>query len=145
MEFFEEKVKIRYSEMDCNLVLKPSALLQFLQDLASDNAESLGFGYSYIVKKNLAWFLLKYHIEFDDYPVGIYDLSVQTKPRGYNKLFAYRDFNIKHDNKIIGKATSCWALVDFITKSMANIGDSLAANKYMYLYKKERMIYLIKR
>ena len=46
---FEENVKIRYSEMDYDLVLKPSALLQFMHDLASDNAEKLGFGYSYII------------------------------------------------------------------------------------------------
>ena len=64
---FEENVKVRYSEMDYDLVLKPSALLQFMQDMASDNAESLGFGYSYIVKHNLAWFLLKYRLEFEDY------------------------------------------------------------------------------
>ena len=53
MSLFEETVKIRYSEMDCDLVLKPSALLQFLQDLASDNAELLGFGYSYIIKPHI--------------------------------------------------------------------------------------------
>ena len=63
---FEEDVKIRYSEMDYDTVLKPSALLQFLQDLASDNAEALGFGYSFIVKQNMAWFLLKYRIEFEN-------------------------------------------------------------------------------
>ena len=53
---FEENLKIRYSEMDYDLVLKPSALLQFMQDLASDNAEKLGFGYSYIIKKKLHHF-----------------------------------------------------------------------------------------
>ena len=90
--------------MDCGLVLKPSAMLQFLQDLASDNAEALGFGYSYIIKHNLAWFLLKYRIELDEYPKGIYDLTIQTNPRGYNKLFAFRDFTIKHGDKHIGRA-----------------------------------------
>ena len=115
MAFFEETVKIRYSEMDCDLVLKPGAMLQFLQDLASDNAENLDFGYSYIIKHNLAWFLLKYRLEFDDYPEGIYDLTIKTEPRGYNKMFAYRDFYISHNNKQIGRATSTWALVDLST------------------------------
>jgi len=136
MALFEETVKIRYSEMDCDLVLKPSALLQFLQDLASDNAENLGFGYSYIVKNNLAWFLLKYRIEFDDYPEGIYDLTIKTEPRGYNKIFAFRDFYINHGNKQIGKASSTWALVDLDTKSMASASEVLADNPYMVLHEK---------
>ena len=67
---FEEEIKVKYSEMDFKLGLKPSALLNFLQDLASENAENLGFGYSYITPKNLAWFLLKYRMEFDKYPEG---------------------------------------------------------------------------
>ena len=136
MSLFEETVKIRYSEMDCDLVLKPSALLQFLQDLASDNAESLGFGYSYIIQHNLAWFLLKYRLEFDDYPEGIYDLTIKTEPRGYNKIFAFRDFYISHGDKRIGRATSSWALVDLETKSMANTSEVLASNQYMVQHEK---------
>ena len=136
MSLFKETIKIRYSEMDCDLVLKPSAMLQFLQDLASDNAESLNFGYSYIVKRNLAWFLLKYRIEFEDYPEGIYDLTIETEPRGYNKIFAFRDFYITHDNKLIGRASSTWAMVDLETKSMANVSEILADNSYMVQHEK---------
>ncbi len=128
---FEETVKVRYSEMDCDLVLKPSALLQFLQDLASDNAETLGFGYSYIVKHNLAWFLLKYRIEFDEYPAGLYELTIKTEPRGYNKLFAFRDFTIVSGDKTIGRAASSWVLVDIANKSMANVSEVLKENQYM--------------
>ncbi len=136
MGVFEETVKIRYSEMDCDLVLKPSAVMQFLQDLASDNAEALNFGYSYIIKNNLAWFLLKYRIEFDDYPQGIYDLTISTEPRGYNKIFAFRDFKISHTGKQVGRASSTWALVDLNSKSMANASEILANNKYMTPFEK---------
>lgn len=55
---FDKNIHINYSDMDYNLVLKPSALLNFLQDLASDNAEQLGFGYSTTYPKNLGWFCL---------------------------------------------------------------------------------------
>lgn len=136
MNMFEEDVKVRYSEMDYDLVLKPSALLQFMQDMASDNAESLGFGYSFIVKKNLAWFLLKYRIEFEDYPRGLYELTFKTEPRGYNKLFAFRDFEIWSGDNKIGRAASTWALVDLSTKGMANVSECLQGNSYMKLFEK---------
>ena len=133
---FEEDVKVRYSEMDHDLVLKPSALLQFLQDLASENAEALGFGYSYIIKHNLAWFLLKNRIEFEDYPQGLYDLHIKTEPRGYNKIFAFRDFEISHDNKCLGRATTAWALVDLDTKSMTSPADTFKDSQYMQPHEK---------
>lgn len=68
---FCEDIKVKYSEMDYKLSLKASAILNFLQDMASQNAENLGFGYSYIEKRGLCWFLLKYHMEFFDYPVSV--------------------------------------------------------------------------
>ena len=133
---FTESVKIRYSEMDFDLVLKPSVLLHFLQDMASDNAEQLGFGYSFIVKKNLAWFLLKYRIEFEDYPCGLYDLRLTTEPRGYNKLFAFRDFGIYDGEKLLGRAASTWSLADLDTKSLVPVASALENNPYMQSFEK---------
>lgn len=133
---FKEKIKVKYSEMDYKLALKPSSLLNFLQDFASENAESLGFGYSYITRKNLGWFLLKYHMEFIDYPAGVYDLTLKTEPRGCNKLFAYRDFWLYKDEKLLGKAASVWSLVDMNTKSLVPVQKALN-NKYIPLFEKK--------
>lgn len=127
-KIYAETYRTRYSEIDCNLSLKPSALLQILQDVASQNAENLDFGYSFLVKKNLGWFLLKLHAEFNEYPEDICDLTIKTEPRGWNKLFAYRDFEICKNNKTLGKATTTWGLVDISTKSMVNVGAVLAEN-----------------
>lgn len=118
---FIKNIEVKYSEMDYNLALKPSALLNYLQDFASENAENLGFGYSYITKQNLMWFLLKYRMEFDEYPTGIYDLTVKTEPRGYSKLFAFRDFELYEKGKRLGKIASTWSLVDVTNKSLASM------------------------
>lgn len=136
MKKFEEHVKIRYSEMDYDLVLKPSSLLHFLQDLASDNAEQLGFGYSYIIKNNLGWFLLKYHMEFENYPEKIYDLKIKTEPRGYNKLFAFRDFELYDGETLLGRVASTWSLVDINSKSITSVQQALSDNIYMTPYEK---------
>ncbi len=133
---FKESFSIKYSEMDCNLVLKPAVLLQFLQDLASDNAEQLGFGYSYIIKNNLAWFLLKYHMEFEDYPSGIYNFRIKTEPRGYNKLFAFRDFTLYDEYKLLGRAASTWSLVDIDGKNLVPVADGIKENPYMQKFEK---------
>ena len=122
--------------MDCTLALKPYALLNFLQDIASNSAEQLGFGYSYMYPKNLAWFLIKYRMEFTDYPVGIYNLTIKTKPRGYNKLFAYRDFEIYNNDKLLGKISSVWSIIDTNTHSLTLI-QNVIQNPNMPQYQKQ--------
>ena len=133
---FENTYKIRYSELDCNLSLKPSSLLQLLQDIASEDAQNKDFGYSFLASKNMGWFLLKYHIEFNDIPKGICDIKIQTESRGYNKLFAFRDFEVYSNNISIARATTTWGLIDLNTKSMGNIVEILSENKNISHFEK---------
>jgi len=133
----KENFKLRYSEIDCTRTLKPQVLLNFMQDLASDNAEEFGFGYSFNVKNNVAWFLLKYHIEFIDYPEKIYNFTLYTHARGYNKLFALRDFKMEYENKIIGRAASTWGLIDINNKTMVPIASLLSDNPNIKQYDKK--------
>lgn len=132
---FEDNLKIKYSEMDYKLALKPSALLNFLQDLASENAEQLGFGYSYIRNRNLMWFIIKYRMEFTDYPVSVYDLTIKTEPRGCNKLFAFRDFWLYEGDKMLAQIASTWSLVDINSKSIVPPQNALN-NEYMLAFEK---------
>ncbi len=131
----EENINLRYSDIDFDKSLKPFSLLNFFQDIASDNAENLGFGYSAITPKNLMWVLLKYRIEFNSYPVNIGEMHLKTEPRGYNKLFAYRNFELSNNNEIVAKASSMWSLVDFTTMKIANIENSIQSP---YLVKHEK-------
>lgn len=134
---FEERIQVKYSEMDYKQSVKPSAILNFFQDMASKNAENLGFGYSFITKKNLAWFLLKYRIEFVKYPAEVCNLTLKTQPRGYNKIFAFRNFEICNGQELLARASSCWALVNTATGKMANIGEALEFNPGMPPYQKQ--------
>ena len=136
-EFILKKdINVKYSEMDYDLVLKPASLMQYMQDLASDSAESMDFGYSFVAENNLAWFLLKYHMEFLDYPKGIYDLTLTTEPRGYNRLFAFRDFALFDNDKCIAKMASTWGLVDLENRVMKNAQEALGKNPNIKSFEK---------
>jgi len=126
----EEEINVRYSDIDYDKKLKPFSLLNFFQDIASDNAENLGFGYSYIHPKNLMWVLLKYRIEFSEYPTDTHKLTLRTEPRGYNRFFAYRNFELLDGNNTIARASSTWSLVDINTLSVTNIADVITDNSF---------------
>jgi medium-chain acyl-[acyl-carrier-protein] hydrolase len=130
-------INVKYSEMDHNLALKPFSLLNFLQDIASESAENLGFGYTFMSKNNLAWFLIKYRMEFNDYPVGVYNLTLKTKPRGYNKLFAYREFELYEKEKQLGKVFSIWSIVDKENRTTIPVSSVILDNPKMQPYIKK--------
>lgn len=134
---YVENINVKYSEMDYNKALKPFSLLNYLQDIASKNAEDLGFGYSFITPKNIAWFLLKYHMEFNNYPVDVKNLTLKTQPRGYNKLFAYRDFEFFEGGRLLGRTASVWSLVDISTRALIPINIGLENNPKMPVYEKQ--------
>gem|GEM_PF-489414 len=119
---YEHEYEIKYYEMNALSALKESSFLLLLQDAATKSAESLGFGSSFIMQNNYAWFLLKYRIEFDSYPVDLNSLKIRTTPRGGVKLFAYREFEILTPNgERIGRANSIWSLIDLNAKKMLPI------------------------
>ncbi|MCQ2738613.1 MAG: thioesterase [bacterium] len=134
---YSEKLILKYSELDQNLFLKPQALFNFLQDIASKNAEDLGFGYSHIHPNNYAWYLLKYRMEFYQYPTDIQELILVTEPRGYNKIFAYRDFEIYNKNSLTIKIASVWAIVNTKTFAMTPISEAIPNNPHMQQFKKQ--------
>ena len=133
---YEEKITVKYSEIDQNQALKPYSLFNFLQDIASKNAEDLGFGYSYIHPRNYAWFLIKYRMEFEDYPFDIQDLILKTEPRGYNKLFAFRDFELYKEQKLLGRMHSMWSIVNIDSRSLVSVATALDENPGMQPFEK---------
>ena len=120
---YSENITIKYSETDQNLAMKPFALLNFLQDIASKNAEDWGFGYTFMHSRNYAWYLIKYRMEFEEYPFDVQTLTLTTEPRGYNKIFAYRNFNLSKNGKIIARMSSVWSIVDMVNHSMVTVKD----------------------
>jgi len=133
---YKQNFVVKYSDMNHDLGLKPYALLNFLQDIASENAEELGFGYTFMSQNNLAWFLIKYRMEFENYPIGVYDLTIKTEPRGYNKLFAYRGFELYDKEVLLGKVFSVWSVVDINTRMTVPVANVITDNPKMVAYEK---------
>jgi len=128
---------IGFDLVDMNFRLKPSTLLNIFQDMATQSADIMGFGYETISSKNLGWFLIKYHIEFSEYPSNTGTYTFVTEPRGVDRMMAMRDFRIYKDDKCITRATSSWLLADMATRSLVSIKDSL--NMWAYEKREDDM------
>ena len=118
----EKSYTVSMSEQDMKYTIKPSALLNYLQDAASKNIEGTPFGNVELNNIGIGWFLVRYRIEFDKYPVGVHDFIVKTENRGMLRQSAYRDFEAyKQNGERILRATTSWLMVDIANKSLVNI------------------------
>ena len=116
-----KRYEINFNEKNLKNALKETMFFRFLQDVATQNADENGFGYNWIVSDNLGWFLLKYRIEFSEYPENMDYIEIDTIARGANRLFTYREFTVfSPENEPIGKIMSMWALMDMTNKTMVN-------------------------
>lgn len=118
---------VSMSEEDMNYCVKPAALLNFMQDLAAKSIAHIGYEYSVdgLLERGLGWFLIRYRIEFDDYPREVKNIKVQTECRGVNKMTTYRDFECfdADTGKRLLRSVTSWYIVDLKNKSLVNISQ----------------------
>ena len=105
------------------------SLLNFLQEAAGKHADKLKFGVHDLNISNDTWVLSKMRVEIDRWPEIGENILVETWPKGFDRLFAVRDFRV-YDSKgeILVKAVSYWLVVDRISKRpkmMTNISKEL--------------------
>jgi acyl-ACP thioesterase len=93
------------------------SLFDYFQDIASDHAVKLGYGRDELMKKNNFWVLSRIYSEIITWPLCGETINIRTWPRGTERLFALRDFEVRNsDGKIIARATSSWLIVDMETR-----------------------------
>ncbi len=104
---------VRSYEVDVNHTIQLSVLCNFLQGSAWHHAENLGYGYFALSEKRKMWVLTKMVLNINRLPVWDETVSVETWPKGTERLFALRDFSVKDTEKHeIIAATSFWLLLD---------------------------------
>ena len=122
---YSKEYDMKWYEVDSKAILKPSSLLNHLQDIATKSADKFGIGMSFLAPKNYAWFLIKYHMDFYDYPQSIDSFILKTESRGCSRLFATRDFEMwSNDEKcLLGRISSQWAMINLADKSFVKLSD----------------------
>ena len=123
----EGTYQVSMSEKDMHYALKPAVLLNFMQDLAAKSIDKIDTDLSCdaLLAKGLGWFLIRYRIEFDDYPIGVDKIKILTECRGGNRMTTFRDFECfdADTGKRLLRAVTSWFVVNLNSKSIVNISQ----------------------
>ena len=111
-------------EADANKMMRPTAMLDMMQEAANTNASSLGFGYDELIATNTAWVLSCIHLRFNRYPQWRDKVNLKTWHKGIAKLFYLRDFILSDSNgDTLAVATSSWLIIDLNTRRLVRNSD----------------------
>ncbi|WP_020676470.1 acyl-[acyl-carrier-protein] thioesterase [Geopsychrobacter electrodiphilus] len=122
---FQKSYSIRYFELDQKAELRFGVLLDFLQDIAGEDAVRRGFGVEQLLPRGLTWMLSRYRITLNAV-AGLGDcIQIRTWPSIHKGLSACREFEIFCNDVQIGAASSAWMLIDLETRRPVRPRDRL--------------------
>ncbi len=122
-ESWTDTYPIHSYEVDCHSCLSITSAINYFQESAWRNAESMGFGFKQLSEKDRFWVLSRLYLEMYRYPVWGDTVLLETWPKGMESLFALRDFRFKSaDGKeILGAGTTAWLIIDGTTHRLQRI------------------------
>ena len=110
---YSNDYKIGIEDIGVNSEATNKALLAIMQDVSALHSASIGYGVLEIETKKRAWMLLDWKMKVIKRPKYNYEIKAETWSRKVERLYAYRDFQLKDkDGNIVAIGTSRWIFVD---------------------------------
>ena len=113
LDIWSESCTVRFGAIDKSNTMTLDAVMNFFQEAAISHAENLGVGREAMSRANQVWILSRMSVQVDRRPGYGETVTVRSWPRGGEKLFALRDYDIRDANDIPAvRARSCWIIID---------------------------------
>lgn len=103
---------VRWSEVGARGWIKPAAWLDYCMEGADSNARISSYSMTHVEEQGYYWVMLRYRLAFDATPRARDVIHLTTWPRGFDRLFALREFQFTTpDGTPLGRGTTAWLLV----------------------------------
>ena len=110
---YSSNYKIGLDDIGVNNEISNKAILRIMEDVSGFHSASIGYGLFEIETKKRAWMILDWKMKVIKRPKYMDEIKAKTWSRKVERLYAYRDFQLKDkDGNIIAIATSRWIFVD---------------------------------
>lgn len=120
-------MRVSSYQCDMNSRMKPSAILEIMQEAAGEHAELLGIGRSMLLNQDLVWILTRVEVQMARYPHFGETITLETFPMPNRRWFFPRYFIFRdEDGQQIGCAGSLWALLNITERRMSRPDPVLA-------------------
>lgn len=93
------------------------ALLNILQDVAWNHATHFGHGYDETLAQNTMWVLTRQKVKMESWPAWGETITIRTWVRPLEGPVSHRDFEILHNDQVIGTCATGWLRMNIETRT----------------------------
>jgi len=110
---WQEAVSLRFGSIDRSDRLTLDTIFQFFQEAAISHADNLGVGREDMARTGQVWILSRMSVLVNRRPNYRETVTIRSWPRGFEKLFAIRDYEIRDkDDVAVVSGSSGWIIID---------------------------------
>lgn len=122
----EREYKVHNYEADGKGRILITSLMNYLEDMAIEQAEEFGVGIDYLSKNNIAWVVYKWDVVINKYAMVGEKLRVRTWPHSYRRFYAYRKYEVLNEkDEVIVTANSLWFMISIEKRRPCKINDEI--------------------
>jgi acyl-ACP thioesterase len=113
MDVWQETLTVDFTAVDPSNRITPARVFDLFQEAAGRHAEDLGVGREYMINTGQAWVLSRVSVLMERRPKQLETFTIRTWPRGWERLFALRDFDILDSGgAVMVRGRSAWLILD---------------------------------
>ncbi len=109
---YTEDFRIKSYENDVRQKLRLTTLFQYLQEVAGRHVTDTPVGYDALEARGQFWVLVRIRARILRMPAWRDTVSVETWAKRMDRMFAYREYEVRKDGELLIAATSEWMLMD---------------------------------
>lgn len=130
--FHQENFVIRANEIDASGKITLSAIGNFFQEVAGNNARDLNFDITDLHKTKSTWVLYRMDIKIDEYPNWRDEITLETWPASGDSFRALRNYQIIDKNgKKLGCCLSYWLMIDLVNRKPMRLPQTVLDTRFV--------------
>ena len=114
--------RLRWMDFDRYDHIKPSALLDIFQDVATVQSATMGLGREDMTANGWFWVIVRMKLEIVKQPHRLQLVTARTWPHTRSHVSFMRDFQLLDEaGEVLAKATSEWVVLDIATRNIVRM------------------------
>lgn len=123
-ETYSKTFRISTADTDLYNACRPSAMLSYFQDLATEHATLIGVDRDYLVENyHACWLIARVWMHLERPLRAGEEVKMVTWQRGTGGLIVYRDYDLYVGGKWVGEGIAAWLVADVEDRKMLRPGS----------------------
>lgn len=119
---FTESFRVRYADLGPDAYVRPTAILEYLQEIATDHSGEVGYDLYRMRSEYMGWAILCWDVRLGRPIRWAEKLTARTWPYSFSGAIGKRRLELWSENEeLLVQADSWWALIDLRTHQTRNI------------------------